>query len=118
MKKASENNVPILNIVENDSMVVIIVEKGNSKPLIGKNGETVKNFQTLLNKRVKILESRDEKSMIEDMLMVPVIGMNIIYSNDEKFKIRIQKIHRNRVHEDRIENLEKILGKKFLVSYE
>ena len=118
LKEASKTGVSIIKMVENNSMVVIIVDKGFSKPLIGKNGEIVKNFQNLLGKRVKILEQDDEKKMIENMLMVPIIGTNIIYSGDEKYRIRIEKTLRSKVHEDRLENLEKILNKKFLVSYE
>jgi transcription antitermination factor NusA-like protein len=117
-----QSGVDFLDSVETEDTITLIVEKEHVKKAIGKMGRNVKKLEEIMNKRIKILEkTEDERKIIEDLLRVPVIGVNILYTSDddeEKLRIRIEKTYQRRVRESSKETLKKLLGKTLDIVYE
>ncbi len=106
------------NIIESNDIIAIIANKDVSK-IIGKNGRNVKKIEELTGKRIKILEKKDEKGTIENILGVSVLGLNVIYSDgEEKKKIKIDKRFASRINDDKKKLLFSITGKNYIISFE
>lgn len=99
----------------NDSLV--IVAGRDTGRIIGKGGKNMKEIEGLLGKSVDVIEEGDEKSMIEKLLRVPVVGLNKVYGEREKYKVRVEKRFRTRVRKP-YTVAEKVIGKKISVVFE
>ena len=102
--------------VENKDFVMIV--SSDASKLIGRGGRNAKKIEELVGKKVRIIEKADKKAMAEKILSTPVIGVNVLYSGDEKYRIRIQSIYRRKISQGMISVAEDILGKKVEVVYE
>jgi transcription antitermination factor NusA-like protein len=99
--------------------VIIIVEADMAKRIIGKGGRGVRAIEEAVGKKVKILDkTEDKKKIAEDMLRVPVIGLNVLYGTEEKIRVRVETIYKRRVSQDSISSLAKLYGKDVNIVYE
>jgi len=103
--------------VENGRKIYIVAKKEDSKKLVGRQGKNVNQLSNLLKKDIQIVKDEEEKKMIENILSIPIIAINIIYSSGETRKIRIEKSFRSKLKADE-SDLEKIFGKKYKIVFE
>jgi transcription antitermination factor NusA-like protein len=103
--------------VESGRKIYVIAGKEDSRRLVGKQGRSVNQLSSLLKKDMQIIKNDDEKKMIENILSIPVIAINIVYSSEETRKIRIEKSLRNKLKAGE-RDLEKIFGKKYSIVFE
>ena len=103
--------------VEGERKIYIIAKKEDSRKLVGREGRNVNQLSKLLKKDIQIVKKDEEKKMIENILSVPIIAINIIYSSDEIRKIRIEKSLRNKIKASE-NDLEKIFDKKYKIVFE
>ncbi|MBS3054670.1 MAG: hypothetical protein J4431_03985 [Candidatus Aenigmarchaeota archaeon] len=105
--------------VTDGSRIVITAKKGAASKIIGKGGRGVKKMEDALKRKVKILEVTDDrKKMAEDMLMVPVIGVNVLYDGKEKLRLRVSRRYASRVSRGSLDSLSRIYGKDLDIVYE
>ena len=105
--------------VTDGDRVVITVKKAMSNKIIGRGGRGGKKIEDALNKKVKILEDTDDKKkMAEDMLMVPVIGVNVLYDGKEKLRLRVSRRYMRRISKRTVDSLSKLYGKELDLVYE
>ena len=98
---------------------MITAKKGAASKIIGKGGRGVKKMEDALKRKVKILEVTDDrKKMAEDMLMVPVIGVNVLYDGKEKLRLRVSRRYASRVSRGSLDSLSRIYGKDLDIVYE
>ena len=74
---------------QNGRKIYIVAKKEDSKKLVGRQGKNVNQLSKLLKKDIQIVKDEEERKMIENILSVPIIAINIIYSSEEIRKIRI-----------------------------
>ena len=83
---------------EDDGFVAVFANKMHSGILIGRAGRNVKRLSLMLEKDVRIVETTDdERKMVERVLNVPVLGINKVYSKNETYRVKVQRLYRNRV---------------------
>jgi len=99
-------------------MVYILADKKNARILIGRNGRNSKKLEAELKKKIRIIENTEEKGVIESILGTDIIGINILYSPKEKYRIRVQRFFRNRVNNEKINVINSLLDKDFEVVFE
>ena len=99
-------------------MIYILADKKNARLLIGRNGRNSKKLEAELKKKVRIIENTEEKDVIESVLGTDIIGINILYSPKEKYRIRVQRIFRNRIKNEHLLALNALLGKDYEVVIE
>lgn len=102
--------------VETESDIFIIAPAEKISPLIGPGGRNVKKLSAALGRNVRIVQQDSERSMIEAVLGVHVIGVNVVYGNGEIRRIRI---HRKKLDLKRASaTLEKIFSKRYEIVME
>lgn len=106
------------DVYENEEFVIIIADSENYNKLIGKSGSNAKKISESLEKKIRIIEKSDEKTMAESLLNTPIIGINILYSGKERYILRINKMYRKNVKRDMIGIIENIIGKKLEIIFE
>ncbi len=80
-----------------DDYYVVVADKSNSGLLIGRGGRNAKRISTMLGKNLRIIEhTNDEKDLVENIIGVPVMGINKVYSGKESYKIRVDPRFRKR----------------------
>ncbi len=97
-----------------DAKTIIIVAGGDIGAIIGRGGKNTKQLSQVLGKEVRIIEKTGEKQMIEKILRSPIIGINILYSNGERYRIRMHKT-KQKVS---AELLSAVLGRKVEIVFE
>ena len=83
-----------------DGRRLVIVAGADAGKIIGKGGKNAKELGRLLGKEIDVIEQGDEKRMVEKMLRVPTLGINKVYGQQEKYRVRIEKRYRGRVRAD------------------
>jgi len=85
--------VEVKRIVSNGK-IVIVVGKGQAARFIGKNGANIKKLKKFLKKSIKVVEEdTDIKTFVQSMIFpIPVLGVNIMYGENERYIIRIPKV--------------------------
>jgi transcription antitermination factor NusA-like protein len=116
--KKQDINADFENVIEDTNIIIVLADKENSSKLIGKGGMNAKKLEKHLGKKVRVIEKGDKKTMAEKILNAPVIGINVLYAGEEKYRIRLDKSSKNRMKETMFKMLEKTLGKKIEVVYE
>ncbi len=101
-----------------DGFVYILADKRNSRLLIGRNGRTSKKLETEIKKKIRIIKDAEEKDVIERILGVDIIGINVLYSPKQTYKIRVQKLFRHRINGGQIRAINGLLGKAYEVVFE
>ncbi len=112
--------VPVASFIRSigNGMVLILADRANSVKLIGRNGKNAKLIEKELGKKIRIIEKTGEKEMIENIFSLPIIGINILYSGEQKHLIRVQRQFQRRFHHDSVGAVSSLLGKKFEVIFE
>jgi transcription antitermination factor NusA-like protein len=78
--------------------VFILATKPQAGLLIGRSGRNAKRLGIMLGKDVRIIENtNDEKTLIERILGVQVLGINKVYGAKEIYKVRLERKSRFRV---------------------
>ena len=101
-------------VVEDDRSIIIITDKDHTRSMIGRGGKVTRQLSVDLGKEVRVIEKADDKQMIEKVIRSQVIGINVLYGNGEKYRIRMQRT-RQRVSTI---ILSAILGKNVEVVFE
>lgn len=115
---AVDKEADYVKIVDGEK-AVIVVKPEMAMRVIGKGGKGVKKIEEMLKRKIKVLEkTEDRKKMAEDMLRIPVIGVNVLYSNGEKIRIRVGKTYRGMISRDAVSSLSKLYGKDVNILYE
>ena len=96
---------------------IIIIAGNDSGKIIGKGGKNAKELTKILGKEIDVIEEGDEKKMIEKMMRVPTIGINKVYGQQEKYKVRVERRFRPRVRMS-VGLMGKILGKQIELIFE
>lgn len=114
--------VEIKRIISNGK-IVIIVGKRQAAKLIGKNGVNIKKLKKFLKKSIKVVEEDPNVRMFVQNMMfpIPVLGINIIYGENEKYVIRIPRTEERNLplHTNEIANVCKSLFERdFEVRFE
>jgi len=86
-------NAPVRDCFMNSDVVYYIVEEGNIGLAIGKNGNSIRNVEKVVGKRVKVFEySRNPEKFVKN-LIPQCKGINVI---DDKGVIKIEiRVSRN-----------------------
>ena len=103
--------------IESGRKIYVVAKKEDSRKLVGKQGRNVNQLSVLLKKDIQIIKDDEEKKMIENILSIPIIAINVIYSSGETRKIRIERSFRNRLKAGE-SDLEKIFDKKYKIVFE
>lgn len=98
--------------------VVIFCDSSSASKLIGRSGRNAKKIEGAIGKRVRVIENSGKKAVAEKVLNVPVIGINILYSGGESYKIRIQKQYQRKVKQEAASMLDKIFDKNVQLVFE
>jgi hypothetical protein len=78
--------------------VFILATKPQTSLLIGRGGKNAKRLGIMLGRNVRVIENADdEKTLIERILGVQVLGINKVYGAHETYKVRLEKKARFRV---------------------
>lgn len=101
-----------------NGMVYILAEKKSARMLIGRGGRNSKQLETALKKKIRIIEKSEEKDVIEGVLGTGIIGINVLYTPKEIYRIRVQKIFRNRVKNEHVRALNELLEKTYEIVFE
>jgi transcription antitermination factor NusA-like protein len=96
---------------------IIIIAGKDSGRIIGRQGRTALQLSKLLGKEIDIIEEGDEKKMIEKMLRVPTLGINKVYGQEEKLRIRVERRFRLRIKTDS-SLISKVLSKPVEIIFE
>ena len=106
-----------IRTTETGRKIYIIARKEDSRKLVGRQGKNVNQLSKLLKKDIQIVKDEEERKMIENILSVPIIAINIIYSSEEIRKIRIERSLRSKLKANE-NDLEMIFGKKYRIVFE
>lgn len=99
-------------------LLYILADRKDARILIGREGRNSRKLEAALKRKLRIIEKRDEKDIIEKVLGTDIIGVNVLYTPKERYRIRVQKIFRNRVKPDSVAALKDLLGKDYEVVFE
>ncbi len=102
--------------IEHENRVIIIAGKDAGK-IIGRAGKNAIAISRALGKEIDVIEEGDEKRMIEKMLRVPTLGINKIYGQEEKYKVRVERRFKPRIKASPF-LVGKILGKQVEILFE
>jgi len=102
----------------NNGMIYILADKRNSRLLIGREGRTSKKLESELKAKVRIIENAEDRGVIERVLGTNIIGINILYSPKETYRIRLQRVFRNRVKDEHVAAINSLLGKNYELIFE
>ncbi|MBI4896729.1 MAG: hypothetical protein HY832_04245 [Candidatus Aenigmarchaeota archaeon] len=108
-------------IKEIGGRVVIIANPTHSGRLIGSGGKTVRLLVQTIGKPVKIIEkAENEKTLIENILGVPVVTINQVYAagSSVSYKIKIGKKYMHRIDPRFLDIATHLTGKKYAVVFE
>ena len=103
-----------IKVVEDTKNIIIITESKDTGAVIGRGGKNTKKLTQVLGKEVRVIENASSREMIEKIVRSPIIGINVLYSGGEKYRIRMHKT-KQRVS---TEMLSAILGKNVEVVFE
>lgn len=118
-KLEKEGNVSLDFIRAVDSgHLIIIADKKNARKLIGRGGKNARRLGEIIGKNVRIIENADIKEMVEKILNVHVIGVNVVYADEEICKIRIERSFQRRIRNESISLLNEIFDKKIELVFE
>ena len=101
-----------------NGMILILADKNNATRLIGRSGRNAKLLEKNLGKKIRIIQKSEDKEMIENILGFPIIGINVLYSKGETYRIRIQKQFQRRLRHEYVEAVNVLLDKKVDVVFE
>ena len=63
-------NIPVIDCIENEELVVFVIENGKLKYLLQNGGKKIKQFSYLIKKKLKIIEySQDTATFIKNALL-------------------------------------------------
>lgn len=63
-------NIPVMDCIENEELMVFIIENGKLKFLLQHGGKKIKQFSSLIKKKLKIIEySQDAATFIKNALL-------------------------------------------------
>lgn len=101
-----------------NGMVYILADKKNARFLIGRGGRNSRRLETEIKKKVRIIEKEGEKEIIESVLGTDIVGINVLYTPKEIYRIRVQRLFRNRIKSEGVPALNALLGKKYEIVFE
>ncbi len=96
-KAPSLKEATIRKIVDGD-VLLVITAKGDGAKVVGKGGTVVKALAKQWNKSVRVLEEKDTKQfMLELLHPVTVLGINTLYTpGGEVMRVRVSSGHNAR----------------------
>ncbi|MBI2076123.1 MAG: hypothetical protein HYT72_02655 [Candidatus Aenigmarchaeota archaeon] len=101
-----------------NSMVLILADKNNAARLIGRSGRNAKLLEKELGKKMRVIEKSEDKEMIENIFGFPIIGINVLYSKEQRYRVRVQKQFQRRLRHEYVEAVNALLDKKVDVVFE
>ena len=69
-------------LTRSSSQLIFIVEQGHASKAIGKNGVNVKKIESLVNKKIKIVEYNNDPIIFIKSLIFPLKVKDAILNND------------------------------------
>lgn len=104
LHKLSKENPEIKNVEVKKAMdagsVLIVVDKGNARKLIGTKGQTLKKIAEEMGSHTRIIEEPRSTRDLLNKLVKPsaVLGVNVLYTPEgETFRVRVDKSHKNQM---------------------
>lgn len=113
---AEKSGIDFLQAVAHGNQIIVVCEKKDARLIIGRGGKNAKAASKILGKVMRIIENSGEKKMIEDILGVPVIGINVVYGKAEVRRIRLNRAFRRLRGDAAL--LEKIFRRKYEIAFE
>ncbi len=116
-----EEGLEFSKVVDAGRKIIILCGKNSVSRIVGRGGRNAKKLEKCLKKNVKVVGTdslANDKNALENLFNVPVIGINILYSGSESYRIRIEKKFERRVDKDVISVLGRLLSKKTEVVFE
>lgn len=116
-----EEGMEFTKAVDAGRKIIILCDKNSVSMIVGRGGRNAKKLEKELKKSIKVVGTNslaDDKSALESLFNAPVIGINILYSGSESYRIRIEKKFERRIDRDVIKNLDKLFSKKAEVVFE
>ena len=84
-------NVSVRDCFTDNGVIYYVVEEGDAKRAIGKNGVLIKNAERIIGKKIKIFEySPDVKTFVKNMIP-QCKEMNIIKNDEQIIEIKVSK---------------------------
>ena len=115
------DKITFLRAFQGRRIIVLMVEKGDVGPLVGRGGRIVRELSRKLKKeKVRIVGKREMKQMIQDLIIpARLLGVNVLYlpGGKEKYRVRIPKEDRKKIPAQK-EELEKIMREMFSSEFE
>ncbi|MBI2578227.1 MAG: transcription elongation factor NusA [Candidatus Aenigmarchaeota archaeon] len=103
------------HVIDTEKDIFVIASAADVPKFIGTSGKNVKKLSSALGKNVRVVEKSEERTMIEKILGVHVIGVNVAYPGE----IRKIRIHKKRINaEEASRLLEKIFNRRYEVVME
>lgn len=115
------DDITFSNAVDTGKRIIILCGKHNVSRIVGRGGRNAKKLESELKKRVKVVGTDsliNDKNAMESLLNAPVIGINILYSGSESYRIRVEKKFERRIDRDVIGVLGRLSDKKTEVVFE
>ncbi len=116
-----EEGMEFSKVVDAGRKIIILCDKSSVSKIVGRGGRNAKKLEKELKKNVKVIGTdslAEDKNALESLFNAPVIGINILYSGGESYRIRIEKKFERRIGRDVIKILDKLFGKKAEVVFE
>lgn len=86
--------VEIKKVIEGGKTIVLVTRKGDAPRVVGKKGVMAKKLSRIVGRPLRVVDESDNmKEFIEGLISpVPVIGINVVYSDgEESLKVMIPK---------------------------
>ncbi len=104
--------------------ILIIVNRGNAKKLIGNQGQTIRDIAEAMKRHVRVMEEpRDMRDFLSKMINPSaILGVDVLYTPEgETFRVRVAKSFKNRIpiNADSFPEVAKeLVGKNMELSFE
>ena len=78
-------------IVDSKNMLLIMTDRENASKIIGKKGGMVNRLSKDLEKQIRVVADMSNlKDFVKEMFFsTPILGVNVVYGDKDKYKVRI-----------------------------
>lgn len=84
-------NVSVRDCFTDNGVIYYIVEEGNAKKAIGKNGILIKNAEKIIGKKIKIFEHSPNVETFVKNIIPQCKEINLIENNEKIIEIKVSK---------------------------
>lgn len=85
------SNVSVRDCFVDDGVIYYVVEEGDAKKAIGRNGVLIKNAEKIIGKKIKIFEYSPNVKVFVKNMIPRCKEINIIENDEKKIEIKVSR---------------------------